>query len=254
MKKLLCLIVIATCFLSACAYPEIEEVTIQIEDSKRAIATTGQIEKSNVISYVESEQSQATQIAEPTVIPTVMPSVKPEEQETNELAPTQTVKPIAEPTKAATPITTPSPTAEVTSTPPPIITPTPKPTTDPTPEPTQDNKSEITPVSSAFINAAMAEMNRQRAADGVAPAILSSSISASCKKHAIDMAESGEVFHASGIYMFEAVGRASKHMPGATMGSSSVAHVVQLKSEEVTQIGIGAVYYGDYLYYVVRGD
>jgi uncharacterized protein YkwD len=118
----------------------------------------------------------------------------------------------------------------------------------------QDNKSDIDPVSSAFINAAMAEINRQRVADGVAPATFSSSISSSCKSHAIAMAESGSVFHASGTYMYEAVGRASKHMPGATMGSSAVAHVVQLKSDAVTQIGIGAVYYGNYLYYVVRGD
>lgn len=68
------------------------------------------------------------------------------------------------------------------------------------------------------------------------------------------MAESGTVFHASGVYMFEAVGRASRHMSGGTMGGTAANHVVQLQSAEVTKIGIGAVLYGDYVFYVVRGD
>ena len=254
MKKILCILLLATCLLSACANPLIEEVAVQIEDSKSVIATIEQTEKPNVTSPVESEDPQATQTPNPTVIPTVMPSVKPEEKVTEESTPTPTVKPTAEPTKAPTSTITPPPTAEPTKTPIPIITQTPKPTVEPTPEPIQDNKGETDSVSSAFINAAMAEINRQRVADGVSPATFSSSISSSCKSHAIAMAESGSVFHASGIYMYEAVGRASNHMPGATMGSSAVAHVVQMKSEEVTQIGIGAVYCGSYLYYVVRGN
>lgn len=109
-------------------------------------------------------------------------------------------------------------------------------------------------MSSSFINAAMAEINRLREANGIAPATFSSGISSSCKSHAFAMAESGNPFHASGIYMFEAVGRASKQMPGATMGGAAANHVAQLQSDKVTQIGTGAVYYGDYLYYVVRGD
>ena len=68
------------------------------------------------------------------------------------------------------------------------------------------------------------------------------------------MAESGSVYHSSGSYMYEAVGRASSHMSGGTMGGSAANHVVQLQSAEVTSIGIGAVFYGDYVYYVVRGN
>ena len=254
MRRLLCIIVIATCLLSACAKPLIEEVAVQIEDSKSVISTVEQTEKPNVTSPVESEQTQATQTPNPTVIPTAISSVKPEEQVTEEPTPIPTVKPTAEPTKVPTSTITPTPTAEPTKTPVPIITQAPKPTAEPTPEPTQDNQTEIIPVSSALINSAMAEINRQRVANGVSPAKFSSSISSSCKSHAIAMAESSSVFHASGTYMYEAVGRASKHMPGATMGSSAEAHVVQMKSEEVTQIGIGAVYCGSYLYYVVRGN
>ncbi len=246
---------IATCLLSACANPLIEEVAVQIEDSKSVIATIEQTEKPNVTSPVESEDPQATQTPNPTVILTVMPSAKPEEQVTEKPTSTPTVKPIAEPTKAPTSTVNTNTDGGTDSKPPaPIITQTPKPTVEPTPEPTQDNKGEIDSVSLAFINAAMAEINRQRVADGIAPATFSSSISSSCKSHAMAMAENGSVFHASGTYMYEAVGRASKYMPGATMGSSAVAHVVQMKSEEVTQIGIGAVYCGSYLYYVVRGN
>ena len=100
----------------------------------------------------------------------------------------------------------------------------------------------------------MAEINRLREENGVAPAVYNSSMSSSCQSHAVSMAESGTAFHASGGYVFEAVGRASRYMTGTTMGGAAANHVVQLQSEEVTKIGIGAVYYGDYLFYVVRGS
>ncbi len=240
MKRLLFTIVVTTCLLSACAIPLIEDSIVQNADIESVITAIEQTTKPSVTLTVESEQPQVTQTPQLTVMPTVMPTAKPEEQVTEEPTPTltPTITPTAEPTEA--PIS--------------IITPTLQPTAQPTPEPTTDNQNDIIPVSSAFINAAMVEINRQREAEGVAPAIFSSSISASCKSHAIAMAQSGSVFHASGIYMFEAVGRASSYMPGATMGSAAVAHVAQLKSDAVTQIGIGAVYYGDYFFYVIRGD
>ena len=109
-------------------------------------------------------------------------------------------------------------------------------------------------VSSSYINAAMAEINRLREENGAAPAVYNSSMSSSCQSHAVSMAESGTAFHASGEYVFEAVGRASGYMSGTTMGGAAANHVVQLQSAEVTQIGIGAVYYGDYVFYVVRGS
>lgn len=238
MKRLLCIIVIAICLLSACANSVIEESIIQNADIESVITTIEQTEKPLVTLPVKTEKPQASQTPKPTVMSTAVPTTKPEEQVTEEPTPTPTVKPTTVPTESPTP----------------IITPAPQPTAQPIPEPTQDNQNEIIPVSSAFINAAMAEINRQREVDGIDPATFSSSISASCKSHAIAMAESGSIFHASGIYMFEAVGRASKVMPGATMGSAAVAHVTQLKSDAVTQIGIGAVYYGDYVFYVIRGD
>jgi len=100
----------------------------------------------------------------------------------------------------------------------------------------------------------MAEINRLREASGVPAASYSGSISASCQSHAAAMAESGSAYHSSGSYMYEAVGRASSHMSGGTMGGAAANHVVQLQSAEVTSIGIGAAFYGDYVYYVVRGD
>ncbi len=165
---------------------------------------------------------------EPTEKPTAAPTAKPME------------KPTASPTSKPTNQPTPGPT----------VMPTPTPTVQPTEEP----EIEITAVSSSYINAAMAEINRLREDNGVAPAVYNSSMSSSCQSHAESMAESGTTFHASGGYVFEAVGRASRYMSGTTMGGAAANHVVQLQSAEVTQIGIGAVYYGDYVFYVVRGS
>ena len=242
MKRLLFTIVATACLLSACATPLIEESAFQNDDLGNVIIAIEQTEKPSTKPPVELEQSQETQTPKPTAIPTVIPTVEPEEKVKEEPTPIQTVKPTAEPTEAPKQKPTVKPTVEPTPTPQPIAQPTPE---------TQD---EIIPVSSSFINAAMAEINRLREANGVAPAAFSGGISSSCKSHAIAMAESGEVYHASGIYMFEAVGRASKHMPGATMGGAAANHVVQLQSDEVTKIGIGAVYYGDYVFYVVSGN
>lgn len=196
-----------------------------------------------------AEVAQAASISattEPTL--TISPAAEPSTTET--VKPTE--QPVERPTEHPTAISTQAPLAQPTDKPAHSSTevPTPKPTEEQTPEP----QIEITPVSSSYIKAAMAEINRLREANGVEPATFSSSISSSCKGHAVKMAESGSVFHASGVYMFEAVGRASKHMSGSTMGGAAANHVVQLQSAEVTKIGIGAVYCGDYVYYVVRGD
>lgn len=232
MKKLALSIMIVTaiCF-SACQTPQINVN----DDTASAAATTDKAVKTPII----EETSTATLKIIPSHIPEETADIT--EQVAEEPTPIPTTKPTAKPTEVPTPPT-------------PIITPTPQPTAQPTAEPTPDNQNDVIPVSSAFIKAAIAQINRQREADGIASATYSGSISSSCKSHAIAMAESGEVFHASGTYMFEVVARVNKVMPGATMGSAAVAHVTQLKSEEVTKIGIGAVYYGNYLYYVVRGD
>jgi uncharacterized protein YkwD len=227
MRKSVFFIIITTFFFSAC------QKTVELPvSSPNVISETTALTKPT-----EAIQTMSiTPAVEPTV--TIPPTVKP----------TSAEKPTERPTDESTERPTEQPTVKPTQTPTPQQTPVP--TAEPTPEP----QSEITPVSSSYINAAMSEINRLREENGVSPATFSSSISSSCKSHAIKMAESGEPFHASGVYMFEAVGRASRHMSGATMGGAAANHVVQLQSAEVTKIGIGAVYCGDYVYYVVRGD
>ena len=202
------------------------------------------------IPTIESNQSAQEAIKE-TEMPKQFeqsPTSSPELTSTSKPSPTliaiETTEPTEKPTVAPTAKPTNPPTPE------PTVIPTPTPTVQPTEEP----EVEITAVSSSYINAAMAEINRLRKENGIEPAVYSSSMSSSCQSHAVSMAESGTAFHASGGYMFEAVGRASRYMSGTTMGGSAANHVVQLQSAEVTQIGIDAVYYGSYLFYVVRGD
>ncbi len=252
MKRLLFTIVIATCLLSACATPLIKESTVQNDDLKNVIITIEQTEKPSVTPPAKLEKIQVTQTPKPTAIPSITPASGPKKQVAEESTLIQTVKPTAEPTEAPTQQPTAKPTVEPTLSP--TLQPTAKPTSEPTPTPTPEPKVVITPVSSSYINGAMAEINRLRAASGIASASYSESISSRCQNHAVKMAESGLPFHASGVYMFEAVGRASRHMPGGAMGGSAANHVVQLQSEDVTKIGIGAVYYSDYVFYVVRGD
>lgn len=253
MRKSAFIIIIAMIFVfSACQ--KVDELPISLPaatlntiDGKTVETTAERSEMISVLPTIEptaatSSAAKPTFTVEPipTAQPTVMLTEKPTERPTAK--PTQA--PALSPTKPPLPVMTTEPTPQ--QTPEPIEEPTPQ----LTPEPTND----ITPVSSSYINAAMTEINRLREENGVAPATLSGSISSSCQNHAVKMAESGSAFHASGVYMFEAVGRASNHMPGGTMGGSAANHVVQLQSAEVTKIGIGAVYCGDYVYYVVRGD
>ncbi|GEM_PF-5119635 len=218
------------------------------------------------IPAIESNQSVQKVIKE-TEMPNQSeqaPSPLPEPIITQKPNHTVTTKETTEPMKTLTPLITAEPTQKPTEkptvaqtekptnpqTPEPTVMPTPTPTVQPTEEP----EIEITAVSSSYINAAMAEINRLRGEDGIEPAVFSSSMSSSCQSHAVSMAERGTAFHASGGYVFEAVGRASRYMSGTTMGGAAANHVVQLQSAEVTQIGIGAVYYGDYVFYVVRGS
>lgn len=254
MKRIFIAILIAVLFL----FPACQSVSQPVE------CTAVSFEEETVLVQEAAEPVQTekptVQPVEPTQKPTPEPIETPEpiltEQPTETTKPIETAKPKQIP--SLQPMT--QPTAKPTEKPTPIPTakPTPQPTPEPTVEstltPTPEPEVEIIPVSSSYINAAMAEINRLREAKGVAPATYSGSISSSCQSHAVKMAESCSPFHASGIYMFEAVGRASRHMSGGTMGGSAANHVVQLQSEEVTKIGIGAVYYGDYVFYVVRGE
>ncbi len=211
------------------------------------------IESNQSVKEAEQETEMLKQFEQsltplPEPIITQEPSLTVTTMETTE----PTEKPTAAPTAKPTEKPTAAPTAKPTN--PPTPEPTVMPTPTPTVRPTEEPEVEITAVSSSYINAAMAEINRLREENGVAPAVYDSSMSSSCQSHAVSMAESGSAFHASGGYVFEAVGRASRYMSGTTMGGAAANHVVQLQSEEVTKIGIGAVYYGDYVFYVVRGS
>jgi len=238
MKQILIAILVAVLFLFAAC----QSFSQPVED------TAVSFEKETVLTQETAEPVQTVNPTNEPIEPTQKLTLKP--TETPE--PTSTEKPTetAKPTETVKPKQTssPQPTTQ------PTVKPTEIPTPDPTAKPTPEPEVEIVSVSSSYINAAMAEINRLRKENGVPPATYSGSISSSCQSHAEKMAESGSPFHASGTYMFEAVGRASRHMSGGTMGGSAANHVVQLQSEEVTKIGIGAVYYGDYVFYVVRGD
>ena len=254
MRKLVVMIIIAIAFVLSACQSAVQPAGVLEEYSEQKNA---QIQETN-------EAMLTIQPTDPLSEPTVEPTKQPYEIPTKTLNPTSTDQPVesSKPKKTVQPAAKPtqSPAPSPTETPLPIVTtepstkPTPELTEEPTPEPTPEPTNDITPVSSSYVNAAMAEINRLREANGVAPANFSSSISSSCQSHASKMAESGSAFHASGAYMFEAVGRASNHMPGGTMGGSAANHVVQLQTAKVTKIGIAAVYCGDYVYYVVRGD
>lgn len=240
MKKTTLFLIVATIFIfSAC------QSNIPSGESKQPEQEL--VQETETLELLEQK---LTSTPEPTI--TQEPSSTLATIETTEPTTTPTPLITAEPTQKPTEIPMVSPTTKPTSKPTTEITP--KPTAEPTVQPTEEPKVEITAVSSSYINAAMAEINRLREENGVATAVYNSSMSSSCQSHAVSMAESGTAFHASGGYVFEAVGRASSYMSGTTMGGAAANHVVQLQSAEVTQIGIGAVYNGNYVFYVVRGS
>ena len=242
MKNLIISLLIATLFVFSACQSDIKPVTTnqykQAEKQIQGTATPEQLEQiptqstEPVLTQEPSPTVMSVEITEPIEAPTSLITTEPTQKPTEKPVATPTAKPTSQPTSE----------------------PTPEPTVEPTIQPIAEQEIEIAQVSSSYINAAMAEINRLREANGVPPAAYSSSISSSCQSHAVEMAESGSPFHASGGYVFEAVGRASRYMSGTTMGGTAANHIVQLQSEEVTQIGIGAVYYGDYVFYVVRGN
>ena len=245
MKPKLILLLATLLFLfSACQYVSMPEESIDVQKTP------------------ESIQGQETADLMALEKPTQHPSIKPTktyipvstEQPAETIVPETTPAPltIVEPTVKPTEMPTTRPSVSPTEVP--TATPSPTPTPQPTPEPTTEPKNEITPVSSSFVHEAMAEINRLRKANGVSPATLSYSLSLDCQNHAELMAKSGSSFHANGMYVYEAVGKVSKYMPGEIMGGTAANHVVQLQSNNVTEIGIGAVFYGDYIFFVVRGE
>lgn len=197
MKKSILSLLVATIFIFSACQSDVSPV-VSIESMQ------GEVQATDI---PEKMEQTITPFSEPT--PTQEPSPTEISEETTE----PTEKPTAAPTAKPMEKPTASPTSKPTN------QPTPGPTVMPTPtdQPTEEPEIEITAVSSSYINAAMAEINRLRKDNGVAPAVYNSSMSSSCQSHAVSMAESGTAFHASGGYVFEAVGRASRYMSGTTM-------------------------------------
>lgn len=220
-------------------------------DAQESVGPLEEIQNEDAVDEQTISVASPTPTSSTTVQPTPEAIDVPEPTEQPTVTQTQAAKSTQTPTADITP----KPTSKLTAQPTPEPTPesTPEPTLEPTPEPTPEPEVEITAVSSSFINAAMAEINRRRQENGVEPAELIGSISSSCKAHAIEMAETGSPFHDSNPGGCEAVGRVSDAMPGSTVGSTAVTHVGQLATADVTKIGIGAVYCNGYLYFVVRG-
>lgn len=198
-------------------------------------------------------------IQSPSPTPTLTPTIEPTEKPTIKPIQKPTAKPTKKPVIKSTHRPTSQPTAKPTLSSEPNKTPTPKPTSAPTPQPTKkpvagvDYMENITPASSTFINKVVAAINAERKKSGVDPVKLSSSFSSDCKSHAIAMAKAGKAYHSSNPGGCESVGMHNKVIPAGTIGSSAVSHVQQLKWEETTRIGIGIVYYGNYIFVVIRG-
>lgn len=184
-----------------------------------------------------------TQVATPVVTPTISPTAKPKE------------KPTKEPTPIPTEESTQAPIPKVTAKPAPVITAklTEKPTPTPTPVAGEGYMDEMTSASSSYINSVLSAINSKRKANGLDNAILDSSLSSSCKNHAKSMANKGQSFHSSDVVGCEGVSRNHYSMPAGTLGSAMVAHVGQLATSDTNKIGIGIIYYGNYMYVCIRG-
>ena len=99
----------------------------------------------------------------------------------------------------------------------------------------------------------MTAINTKRKENGVDNAILDNSFSSDCKAHAIDMAKSGDCYHSNNPGGCEGVSRNYMIIPANSLGSAMVVHVSQLTSSEIAKIGIGVIYYGDYVFVCIRG-
>lgn len=112
---------------------------------------------------------------------------------------------------------------------------------------------EITPASSSYINSVLSAINSKRWANGLDYAILDSSLSSLCKNHAKSMATKGQSFYSSNVVGVEGVSKNHYSMPASTLGSAMIAHIGQLATSDTNKIGIGVIYYGDYMYVCIRG-
>ncbi|MCK5129129.1 MAG: hypothetical protein KAQ68_04715 [Clostridiales bacterium] len=252
--------------LTACSSPIYNESLESIEKSKDSsgilIGETSDIiiitEESPAVKTNFTSEPLVTITVEPTKIetpivstrtmpiaaPTVVVTIKPKEGiKEPTLAPT--LKPTQAPTSKATEKQTPLVTAKLT------IIPTPEPT--PKPIAGEGYMDEMTSASSSYINSVLSAINSKRKTNGLDNAVLDSSISSSCKNHAKSMATKGQAFHSSNIVGCEGVSKNHYSMPAGTLGSAMVVHVGQLVTSDTNKVGVGIIYYGNYIYVCIRG-
>ncbi len=260
MKKLSYIILVIILMCTGCSKPVLvqaqqntknmlEETAIpmieQIADGSKTFASTAStVETEAPVTLATSTQTEKptptfTVITMNTLESTIEPTSKPTATSRS------TQAPIPKATAVPTPVTTAEPTEK----------PTPEPTPDITPKPIagEGYMDEMTSASSSYINSVLSAINSKRKANGLNDASLDSSLSVSCSCHAQNMANSGNAYHSSNVVGCEGVSKNHYSMPSGTLGAAMVAHVGQLATADTNKIGIGIVYYGDYMYVCIRG-
>lgn len=240
MRKLIYITLVVTLVLSGCSKAvqilEHENLTPNVISTPLIEQIAGEEE---IIQLAISIEATTAIIVSPTPTPTQTATPPP----TSTAIPTEKSSPEATP--RSTPIVTVKPTEKPTS----------APTNEPTPKPIagEGYMDEMTSASEDYINNVRFAINKKRQANGLENAILDSSLSSSCETHAESMASSGNAYHSSNIVGCEGVSKNHYSMPASTLGFAMVAHVGQLATEDTNKIGIGIIYYGDYMYVCIRG-
>ena len=128
---------------------------------------------------------------------------------------------------------------------------TPKATPRPTAKPTATLAPQMEVLGSSYNNEVVRGINACRADFGVTTqASLNSSMCAKALAHAKEMAKAGKRYHSSLGYT-EMV--SSAKIGGYGMGQDTCVHVSAFASDEITQIGVGAVRYNGKQYTCVIG-
>ncbi|MDL2225991.1 CAP domain-containing protein, partial [Eubacteriales bacterium OttesenSCG-928-M02] len=118
----------------------------------------------------------------------------------------------------------------------------------PTPTPTPALQ-----VDTAKANAIIAQVNKERADNGLPPLTVDGSLSSACVSHAKEVAQAGRAYHAANPGGCEYVEKCPASKPGGSIGATVPVHVSQFMTESITHIGAGVVTIDGYSYIVVRG-
>ena len=96
-------------------------------------------------------------------------------------------------------------------------------------------------------------INERRAAKGLTPARLDSSLSDECLVQAKKMADAGYAFHSEMPTGCEGTARVPYNHPADLLGDVMCTHVPDFLYESNVRIGVAVVKKGNYLYAVVQG-